>query len=201
MAAGLGALGLRHGDHLLTVLQNRWETATLHWACQIAGIIITPLNWRAKADEIDWCIGDAEIGAVIYDDVSAESVCRHTAAQRLPRIMSRDKRSRGRFVSPNLLRQATPHWRRAPSAEDWSLMLYTSGTTSRPKGVPRRHRAERAAAVAHVAQNLYAPWRAHAGRHAAVSHDGRALAAGNVADRRLLRLPARASTAGRGADD
>jgi 2-furoate---CoA ligase len=41
------------------------------------------------------------------------------------------------------------------NAEAWSLMLYTSGTTSRPKGVPRRHRAERAAAVAHVAQNLY----------------------------------------------
>ena len=35
-------------------------------------------------------------------------------------------------------------------------MLYTSGTTARPKGVPRRHRAERASAIAHVAQNLYA---------------------------------------------
>jgi 2-furoate---CoA ligase len=35
-------------------------------------------------------------------------------------------------------------------------MLYTSGTTGRPKGVPRRHRQERAAAVAHVAQNFYA---------------------------------------------
>jgi 2-furoate---CoA ligase len=34
-------------------------------------------------------------------------------------------------------------------------MLYTSGTTGRPKGVPRRHRHERAAALAHVAQNLY----------------------------------------------
>ena len=34
-------------------------------------------------------------------------------------------------------------------------MLYTSGTTARPKGVPRRQRAERAAALAHVAQNLY----------------------------------------------
>jgi 2-furoate---CoA ligase len=34
-------------------------------------------------------------------------------------------------------------------------MLYTSGTTSRPKGVPRRHRTERAAGIAHVAQNLY----------------------------------------------
>ena len=46
----------------------------------------------------------------------------------------------------------------APRAEadDLSLLLYTSGTTGRPKGVPRPHRAERAAALAHVAQNLYA---------------------------------------------
>jgi 2-furoate---CoA ligase len=35
-------------------------------------------------------------------------------------------------------------------------MLYTSGTTGKPKGVPRRHRAERIAALAHVAQNRYA---------------------------------------------
>jgi 2-furoate---CoA ligase len=41
------------------------------------------------------------------------------------------------------------------SAEAWSIMLYTSGTTSKPKGVPRRHRAERAAGIAHIAQNLY----------------------------------------------
>jgi 2-furoate---CoA ligase len=34
-------------------------------------------------------------------------------------------------------------------------MLYTSGTTSKPKGVPRRHAAERAAGIAHVAQNMY----------------------------------------------
>ena len=40
-------------------------------------------------------------------------------------------------------------------AEAWSVMLYTSGTTAKPKGVPRRQRAERAAALAHVAQNLY----------------------------------------------
>jgi 2-furoate---CoA ligase len=41
-------------------------------------------------------------------------------------------------------------------ADDTSVMLYTSGTTGPPKGVPRRHRQERAAAVAHVAQNFYA---------------------------------------------
>src|SRR5690606_29614755 len=40
-------------------------------------------------------------------------------------------------------------------SEAISLMLYTSGTTGNPKGVPRRHRQERAAALGHVAQNLY----------------------------------------------
>ena len=45
----------------------------------------------------------------------------------------------------------------APRAgeNDLSLMLYTSGTTGRGKGVPRSHRAERAAALAHIAQNCY----------------------------------------------
>ena len=51
------------------------------------------------------------------------------------------------------MRHATPSL--ASSADAWSVMLYTSGTTAKPKGVPRRQRAERAAAVAHVAQNLY----------------------------------------------
>jgi 2-furoate---CoA ligase len=54
------------------------------------------------------------------------------------------------------LKAWAPRQRVTAGADDWSVMLYTSGTTGRPKGVPRRHRAERAAALAHVAQNLYA---------------------------------------------
>ncbi len=150
VAAGLHRRGLHRGDHLLTVLQNRWQAATLHWACQFAGIIITPLNWRAKADEIDYAIADAEAKAVVFEAISAEAT---RATRALPRI-TLDQPLPGETSFGTLLAAAADAQPQA-SAEDWSVMLYTSGTTSRPKGVPRRHRAERAAAIAHVAQNLY----------------------------------------------
>ena len=54
LVAGFDAIGLKPGDHLVTALQNRWEAATLHWACQFAGIVITPVNWRSTASEIDF---------------------------------------------------------------------------------------------------------------------------------------------------
>src|SRR6478672_2120924 len=74
VTAALGALGLRPGDHLITLLQNHWEAATLHWACQFAGIIITPLNWRSTAGELDYCIENAQAKALVYEAVSADAL-------------------------------------------------------------------------------------------------------------------------------
>ena len=153
VAAGLRELGLRPGDHLLTLLQNRWEAAALHWACQLAGIIITPLNWRSKADEVDYAARDTEARAIAYEEASAEAVHGSAGAMALPRIALRQADS-GEVAFASLAAGGGELVPRA-TADDWSLMLYTSGTTSRPKGVPRRHRAERAGALAHVAQNLY----------------------------------------------
>ncbi|MGE8473045.1 MAG: AMP-binding protein, partial [Paraburkholderia hospita] len=160
-AHGLRELGLAHGDRLLVVLQNRWEMATLHWACQFAGIVIVPLNWRAKPDELDYCVSDAGVKAIVYEPVSAEAVMQSPAAQKVPRIALDDAPGRTASIDV-LLAVQTGH---APesiettpthaSADDYSLILYTSGTTGKAKGVPRRHRHERAAALAHVAQNLY----------------------------------------------
>ena len=49
------------------LLQNNWQAATIHWACQFAGIIITPLNWRSTADELDYCLDNAEAKALVYE--------------------------------------------------------------------------------------------------------------------------------------
>src|SRR5262245_2743276 len=86
LVEGLDRLGLKPGDHLVAVLQNNWPAATLHWACQFAGIIITPLNWRATADELDYCLGDAEAKALVYEGVSASAARASKLAPALPRI-------------------------------------------------------------------------------------------------------------------
>src|SRR6267154_375156 len=79
-------LGLKPGDHILTALQNRWEAATLHWACQLAGLVVTPINWRAKADEMDFYLTDSRARAIVYQDISAEAVDASTVATGLCRI-------------------------------------------------------------------------------------------------------------------
>ncbi|MDQ2916326.1 MAG: AMP-binding protein [Pseudomonadota bacterium] len=157
VAGGLSTLGLRRGDHLVTVLQNRWEAATLHWACQLLGIVITPLNWRATGDEIDYCATDADARAIAYEGVTAAAVREAKQAGLLRRIfVGEAPAAAGAHPFETLL--AADRHRSGPlaHADDPSVMLYTSGTTGRSKGVPRRHRQERAAAVAHVAQNFYA---------------------------------------------
>ena len=154
VAGGLQAMGLQRGDHLVVVLQNRWEMATLHWACQFAGVIVTPLNWRAKPDDIDYCASDADARAIVFQDVSADAVAASTVAQALPRIAVGGAAG-GTVAFEELLASGAPARRVCAGADDGSLLLYTSGTTGKPKGVPRRHRHERAAALAHVAQNLY----------------------------------------------
>src|SRR3954463_7772520 len=74
LVGAFNALKLKAGDHLVTALQNNWQAATIHWACQFAGIIITPLNWRSTADELDYCLADAEAKALVYEAVSADAV-------------------------------------------------------------------------------------------------------------------------------
>ena len=152
---GFDAIGLKAGDHLVTALTNRWEAASLHWACQFTGIVITPVNWRSTASELDFYLEDAEARVIVYEDASAAAVAGSVLAQKLPRI-ALDPAPQPAVPFAELASRSAPDAAARVNAEAWSVMLYTSGTTARPKGVPRRQHAERAAAVAHVAQNLYA---------------------------------------------
>ena len=154
LAHGLKSLGLKRGDMLLSVLQNRLEAASLHWACQFLGVVIVPLNWRAKPDEIDYCLQDSGARFMIFEPVVADSLAQSQLAQKVTRIAVQGA-SGGDLAYESLITSGD-HPVPEASSDDLSLMLYTSGTTGKPKGVPRRHRTERISALAHVAQNQYA---------------------------------------------
>jgi len=152
VAGGLQARGLKAGDHFVTVLSNRVETTTLYWACQMLGLVFTPFNWRADAEEIAYVLDDADTVAVAFEAATRvptdEAIAIHSDAA----LVSLDIDA-GDFA---LLLKSSPV--DGPSAVDDSelcLMLYTSGTTGRPKGVPRSHRAERLAATHCIAQLYY----------------------------------------------
>lgn len=44
----LDKLGIHKGDHMLVVMQNRAEMAILHWAAQLAAVVITPGELACK---------------------------------------------------------------------------------------------------------------------------------------------------------
>ena len=56
VAGGLREMGLHEGDHLVVVMRNRYEMATLYWASHMLGLVFTPVSWRASTEEIRYCL-------------------------------------------------------------------------------------------------------------------------------------------------
>src|SRR5262249_59130917 len=79
VAGGLRDMGLQAGDHLVLVMRHRYERVTLYGACQLLGIVFTPVSWRATVDEIRYCLEDAEAAAVAFDGASGAAAAEAAA--------------------------------------------------------------------------------------------------------------------------
>jgi 2-furoate---CoA ligase len=150
LAGGLRGLGLGPGDHFVPVLSNRREMASLYWACQMLGVVFTPFNWRATGDEIAYVLRDADAAAIAHEARSADAA---VAAAETCGVARRIDIDSGAYAQLAAHPPIDPPARRDDT--EICLMLYTSGTTGRPKGVPRSHAAERLAGTHCVAQLGY----------------------------------------------
>jgi 2-furoate---CoA ligase len=148
--------GLKKGDRVLSILQNRFEAATLHWACQMVGITIVPINWRAKSDEIEFYLNNSQSKFIFYESASGAELAAVLKDQLIPSVFCGpgEKVIKASVLFSNCVEQGQMPIPYA-SVTDCSVMLYTSGTTGKPKGVPRTQAAERAAGIAHISQNQY----------------------------------------------
>ena len=139
---GLRSLGFAPRDPLAIVVSNRWEFMLTFVAALRSGGRFTPVNWHLKADEIGYIIADCEAKVVIYDgaysDVINEGKKLHSD-HRVEFMLALDPCESADAVLGEWLEQFSD----AP-LEDFTpgdTMLYTSGTTGRPKGVYRKRPA------------------------------------------------------------
>jgi 2-furoate---CoA ligase len=129
IASGLSACGVGRGDRVACVLANDPETVELYWGCQWLGAVIVPLSHRASETDLAYCIDDSGAALVVREPGEVREL---VAAEEHPGVLDLD--------------QAEP-----------SIQLYTSGTTGRPKGVPRSHSSERAGGLSQVLQHGLPP--------------------------------------------
>lgn len=136
-AAFLRSRGIHPGDRVATVFPNSAEGLVLFLAAAWAGTA-APLNPAYKADELRFYLEDTRARLVIVPAGAAEDVGAALPAGAPVLEAKLDARGRMRFSGE--ADRGAPAEPAPPAGDGIALILHTSGTTSRPKIVPLRHR-------------------------------------------------------------
>ena len=145
LAHGLRALGAAPGDRIVWCGPNSLETIAIIHAARKAGLVAVPLSYRFTADEMAYVIDNSDATLVVVDADYAPLVA--SVRDRLPKVeavvgycaTAEEKRLPEGFVTWESALADQPD--SEPDTPDASAvgaqMLYTSGTTGRPKGALR----------------------------------------------------------------
>jgi fatty-acyl-CoA synthase len=136
LADGLLRLGLRRGDRVASLTGNRPEHVELFFACAKAGLVLAPLSWRLAPAELAYQLTDAE-PAVLFVEPERDSLA-DAALQVAASTPRRLALARAELDALAPAGATTPQ--DAPADDDDLLLLYTAGTTGRPKGARLTHR-------------------------------------------------------------
>ncbi len=131
-------VGLRFGDHVAFVLENSSRFHEVCWAAQRSGLYYTAINWHFNAEELAYVVDDCDARALI---VSNEF--RDVAAELTPMLSDRVETRLilgGSLDGWESYEELLARYPTEPIAEELEghAMLYSSGTTGRPKGVKYR---------------------------------------------------------------
>jgi acyl-CoA synthetase (AMP-forming)/AMP-acid ligase II len=130
--------GVQTGEPVGIVLPNSLEYLVAFLATTWARAIAAPLNPRYKVEEFRFYLEDAGARAIMV--APGDHAAREAARQLQIPIWECGLDARGRvFVRSQTGQAASNLDRSAPTASDVALFLHTSGTTSKPKGVPLTH--------------------------------------------------------------
>lgn len=138
VAGGMRAHGVGRGDRVAILSINRAEYIEALFAAAWLGAMVVPLNWRLTASELAFQVGDSQPALLIVDSELrelAEGIRAQPEARSIRGYVAFD----GERPTPPWARTyATLREKTSPAPEgqfdDPFLIMYTSGTTGRPKG-------------------------------------------------------------------
>lgn len=163
VARGLVAAGVQRGDRVGLMSRTRYEWTLFDYAVWAAGAVTVPIYETSSAEQTAWILSDSEAVAVLVE-TDAHAALVAGVRDRVPELAHvwqidlgamDELASAGESVDPTEIDQR----RAAVRADDLATLVYTSGTTGRPKGCMLTHRsmfADIANAVP-VLPNLFGP--------------------------------------------
>ena len=140
-ASGLEGLGVGQGDRVALLLPNGIEFCIAYFGTLALGAVVVPVNTRLAAEEIAHIINDAAPKALVLGDAFADlyaQTCAGLDAAPVV-ILTGSPRREGATAFDGLLTNGAAHRRPTLGLDDAACILYTSGTTGKPKGAVMSH--------------------------------------------------------------
>jgi long-chain acyl-CoA synthetase len=149
VAKGLIASGLQRGDRVALLSKTRYEWSLLDFAIWTAGCVTVPIYETSSTEQVEWILADSGARAMVVETAGHRSTV-DGLVDRLPELTRVWQIDAGTDIAPavdeltalgaEVDEEAAHDLHRSVRADSVATLVYTSGTTGRPKGVELTHR-------------------------------------------------------------
>jgi long-chain acyl-CoA synthetase len=144
VAGSLQAAGVKRGDKVGLMLPNVPQFVIAYFAILKAGAVVVPMNVLLRAPEVAWYVGDSEAKVLITWEDFAEEAMKGVAqlsgvTTYVVNKPGSESRPQGTRSFTELMQGSPAFDMAATDPDDVAVLLYTSGTTGKPKGAELTH--------------------------------------------------------------
>ncbi|MFC9608183.1 AMP-dependent synthetase/ligase [Streptomyces niveus] len=145
VAKGLIASGIRPGERVALMSRTRYEWVLLDFAIWSAGAVTVPVFETSSAEQVQWILGDSGTAAVVVES-DAHAAAVRSVSDGLPELrhvwqIDKDCVAELTAAGGEITEAVVDERSATAKADDPATIVYTSGTTGRPKGCVLTHRA------------------------------------------------------------